>query len=342
MFIHNRRIANKSDAKGADVMSNKTKSMRKGKYFDEKKWEQVNPDNKYFMNEFLDNKRELSPASLRQYQTSLQIFFLWVLEHARNTFFVELKKRDVLKYQNWLIDQGINSNTIKFRKSAVSSLCNYMTTYYDEEYPTFRNIVTGVESPQGEKVHKKEPLTLDELELLRKTLAEKEMWQQLAFLEIAYSTGGRRAEIGQLKKEIVDYEKNEKGFYNTHDVRAKGKGITGKIRQLSFSEEAKDAIAKWLEVRGEDECEYIFVSKREGEIQQVNETTFNYWCSSTFTEIVGRRVHPHLLRSTRATHLVTVQGKDINSARNLLGHESSQTTEIYVVRDESESLGDCF
>ena len=61
-----------------------------------------------------------------------------------------------------------------------------------------------------------------------------------------------------------------------------------------------------------------------------------------FSKIVGRRVHPHLLRSTRATHLVTIEGKDINTAKNLLGHNSSQTTEIYVVRDEQESLNDAF
>ena len=316
--------------------------MRNTKYFKVKDWESVNPENKKMMIRFLNSKKDKSDKTLKQYENALQIFFLWVYRECDNEFIVKMKKRDILDYQGWLIDQGLSAGSIKFKRSAISSLCKFIETYFDDEYPTFRNIVKDVEAPEGEKVHQKEPLTLDELELLRKTLIESEKWQQLAYLEISYSTGGRREEIRQLKKEIVGYQANDKGFYATHDVRAKGKGKTGKVRKLAFSQQAKEAIEKWLEVRGEDDCEYIFVSKRNNEYQQINETSFNYWCSSLFTNIVGRRVHPHLLRSTRATHLVTVEKKDINSAKNLLGHVSSQTTEIYVVRDEEESLGDCF
>lgn len=320
-------------------------TMKNTKYFNEEKWKQVNEENLELMEEFLESKRDLSDKSLEQYKNALQIFFLWVLDKGRNKFIVELKKRDILKYQNYLLDQGLSANAIKFKRSAVSSLCNFIETYYEDEYPKFRNIVKGVDAPQGGKIHKKEPLTPEEMETLRKKLAELEKWQQLAFLEVGYATGGRREEIRQLKKEIVNYPANEKGFYSTHDVRCKGRGKQGKVRKLYFSEQAKQAISKWLEVRGEDDCEYIFVSKVHnggGERQLINETSFNYWCKEIFSKIVGRRVHPHLLRSTRATHLVTVEGKDINSAKNLLGHNSSQTTEIYVVRDEAESLNDCF
>lgn len=317
------------------------------KFFDEEKWENVNKDNKDIMKEFLSSKRSLSDKSLLQYENALQIFFIWVLDEAKNKFIVELKKRDILKYQNYLLDNGLSSNGVKFKRSAISSLCGFICNYYEDEYPTFRNIVQGVEVPIGEKVHKKEPLTIEEFQLLKKTLKVQGAYQQLAYLEITYATGGRREEIKQLKKEIVGYEPNAKGFYSTHDVRCKGRGKAGKIRKLAFSEEAKQAVKEWLLVRGEDDCEYIFVTKSKDEngnvvVRQINESTFNYWCNKKFTTIIGRRVHPHLFRSTRATHLVAVEGKDINSAKNLLGHNSSQTTEIYVVRDEEESLNDCF
>lgn len=313
------------------------------KFFDAKKWEDVNDKNRKIMDKFLKSKKGLSDKTLTQYENALQIFFLWVLDEADNKFIVDLKKRDILEYQNYLIDMNLSSNGIKFKRSAVSSLCTYICNYYEDEYPTFKNIVDGVEIVKGEKVHKKEPLTKEELELLRKTLKERGLWQQLAYLEITYFTGGRRGEIRQLRKEIVDYDKNSKGFYSTHEVRCKGAGKTGKIRTLAFSEEAREAVVKWLEVRGDDDCEFIFVTGvNEGKVKQVSEGTFNNWCSDIFAKIIGRRIHPHLFRSTRATHLVTIDGKDINSAKNLLGHNSSQTTEIYVVRDEEESLGDCF
>ena len=54
------------------------------------------------------------------------------------------------------------------------------------------------------------------------------------------------------------------------------------------------------------------------------------------------RRHPHLWRESAATQLVMEDGKNIESVRALLGHESSETTRIYVIRDEDEDLDDIF
>lgn len=316
--------------------------MAKRLTVNDKKWEKVNPKNKEMMEDFLLAKGSLSPQSLKQYNNALKIFFIWVLEFAKNKFIVDLKKRDFLKYQNFLLNKGLSSNAVRFKRSAVSSLCNYIENYYEDKYPTFRNITSNVENIPNDNVYEKEPLTLEELDKLRKHLKENEKWQQLAYLEISYSTGARREEIRQLRKEIINYKINDKGYYTTHKVRCKGKGRKGEIRELAFSQQAMDALRKWIEVRGEDNCEYIFVSKYKGKIKQVSESTFNYWCRNIFSKVVGRRVHPHLLRCSRATNLTVNENKDISAAKQLLGHKSSETTEIYVVRDESEVLADCF
>lgn len=319
-----------------------SRKQRDGKHFTNAKWKKVNQESKELMEAFLDSKRQLSDKSLIQYRNALQIFLIWVMENLNNKKFTDLKNRDVLRYQGWLIDEGLSASGIKSKRSPISGMCKFIMTFYDDEYPNFRNIMDGVDPPPNERVHKKEPLTIEEMDKLRKELKKQERWQELAYLEISYSTAARREEVKQLKKEIADYEPNENGYYMTHEVRTKGGGKKGNIKRLAFSEKARQAVEDWLKIRGSDECEYIFVSKRLGEVNQVNETTFNYWCSAIFSEIVGRRVYPHLFRSTRATHLVVEQGKDINSAKNLLGHESSETTEIYIVRDEEESLNDCF
>ena len=39
------------------------------------------------------------------------------------------------------------------------------------------------------------------------------------------------------------------------------KGKQGKIRKFQFDDEAMESIRKWLEVRGEDDCKYLFVTK---------------------------------------------------------------------------------
>ena len=100
-------------------------------------------------------------------------------------------------------------------------------------------------------------------------------------------------------------------------------------------------LKKWLEVRGEDDNPYVFVSKYR-EIKQVSENTFNKWCHKYFEPVIGRRIHPHLFRESRATNIVVGEGKNIEVAQALLGHNSSETTQIYIIRDTSEDSDDAF
>lgn len=312
-------------------------------------WEnQVNKENKMLINDFL-SQQHLSPKTLKQYTSALKIFAKWVHDnYGADKEITSLKSRDGLRYQNWLIGLDLSASAIKFKRSSVSTLCNFIELYYSDEYPKFRNIFNKA-IPNVANVKKKEkvPLTRSEVEKLVKELEKRKDWQKLAYLLYTFATGCRREESRQLLKEVSTYKKfvnkkgEEKDYYVTHEIRAKGKGKLGKVRRFQFDQRAMDAINKWLEVRGEDDCPYLFTSKRNGERKQISENTFNLWCK-TFSEILGKKVHPHLIRSTRATISVVEDGKDIKSVQTLLGHESSQTTEIYVVRDTSNDLDDLF
>jgi len=323
----------------------------------EDQWLQCNEFNREITKEFLEESTQLSPKTIKSYCSALRQFFWFVKENLDNMSILELKGRDYLKYQNFLVRREMSYSAIKFRRSTISSLNNYIVLYYEDKYPIFKNFITkAIASPEKTFVHEKKPLNAEEYEMLLKTLEEREEWQKIAYLKFSYATGCRRAEVRQLLKEVVDYDliikevkiKNDKGneetkvakYYITHDIRCKGKGKTGKIRKLQFSEDAMDAIKKWLEVRGEDDCPYVFVS-RYRVIKQVDESTFNTWCEG-FSKIVGRRVHPHQMREKRATDMVVVEGKDIKAAQKLLGHMSSETTNIYVIRDDMDDSDEAF
>jgi site-specific recombinase XerD len=309
----------------------------------EQEWKSVNEWNKNITGEFLE-QGHLSPQTLKQYESALRIFFRWVCENANNKPLYELKPKDALRYQNYLINKGLSSSAIKLKRSAVSSLCGYIELYYLDEFPTFRNIYNKkIPNPSQSFKNEKKPLNDEEYDLLIKTLEKEERWQMLAYVKFTYASGCRRAEARQLLKEVVNYEKvKDKNFYLTHNIRCKGRGREGNIRKLQFDEEAKIAIDKWLEVRGEDDCEFVFVVYNNGKYQQVSETTFNTWCKDVFSKIVGRRVHPHQFREQRATDLVIKHGKDIKTAQALLGHKDASTTEIYVIRDSSNDVDDAF
>jgi site-specific recombinase XerD len=127
----------------------------------------------------------------------------------------------------------------------------------------------------------------------------------------------------------------EKKIYRTATIRCKGKSVAGKPRRFVFSEATMDALLKWVQERGEDDCPFMFITRINGIVKQVGDTVFNTWCADDFSKIVGRRVHPHALRYSRATTLSN-SGVELEKIRLLLGHESVATSKIYVVSNTDE------
>jgi integrase len=316
----------------------------------EEKWTKVNPETRKMIDEFLEQSTTLSDYTLTQYKSGLRIFAYWVFENLENIPFHEIKSRDFLKYQNWLIKLGQSSNAIKFKRSCVSSFNNWVSLLYEDKYPNFRNYITkAIALPASEFRHEKNPPTLEEYNNLCKVLEERGDWLYLAYVRVSFETGGRRNEVRQLLKEVVNYEPKiinidgaEKRIWTSHKVRGKGRGKNGKPRTLQFGEDSYFALKKWLDQRGEDDCPYIFVTKRKGKYEQVSDSAFNRWSKAIFEPIVGRRIHPHIFRESRATTLVVEQGKDINVVKKLLNHNSVQTSEIYVIRKDSDDADEAF
>lgn len=320
----------------------------------QEEWEKCNEWNRNIMEEFLANSFHLSQKSKKAYRSNLMIWFNWVRQNLRDKPQYEIKPLDYLKYQSWLLSMGHSSSDVDSKRAAISSLCNYIEMYYLDEFPNFRTcIARGMSRPVKKLVHEKEPPTKEEMEMLFRALEEREDWQKLAYLRYTYDTGCRRAESIQLLKEVVNYKpiektvkvKDENGdekevaikYYRSNQTRCKGRGETGKVRRLIFSQETMDAIKKWLDYRGEDDCPYVFVSRQNGEVQQLSESALNKWSSGLFTQLLGRRFHPHILREARATIGVVEDGKSAEAMQKLLGHESVETTvNHYIIKEDDD------
>lgn len=337
--------------------------MKKLNHITDEEWENTICDfNKFILQDFLDNSAELSPKTRIAYKSNLRIWFVWVRDNLGNKRQVDIKPLEFKRFQNWLINRGCSSADATNKRAAISSLNNYIEVYYESDYPTFRNFINkSIKRPVKAFVHEKQPLTKAELANLVSALTDAQEWQKLAYLLFTFATGCRRAESRQLTKDAilltptiktktaVDENGNEQTTeivtYLTKPIRCKGAGEVGKVRRLVFNQEAMDALKKWIEIRGGidgDDCPYMFVTKHNGKYEQVSETCFNSWAKSTFEPILGRRFHPHLLRESRATQAVVEDGKDINVVKNLLGHNSSETTEIYVIRNDDDNVDDLF
>ena len=285
------------------------KNTKRSDEITDEMWNEVLEFNRNMVKEYLDNQAELSVKSKIGYESGLKIFFWWVKEHLNNKSILDIKKKEFVRYLNWLTNRGLSDSAIKFKKTCVSNICNYVMMMYEEEYPTFRSFVTSeMKVVKTGYVHEKNPLTPDEYVMLCEELEKREEWQKPAYLVFSYSTGCRRAEARQLLKEVVDYEPKEKVItvidedgnekkansksYQTHTIRCKGASIVGKPRKLKFGEDALHWMQKWLDVRGEDDCPYMFVvkqkSKETGEAVDWNDVEFTWHVDAAFD--VGQSV----------------------------------------------------
>ena len=325
----------------------------------QEEWEEVNDFNKFIFEDFITNSTELSPKTKIAYESNLKIWFIWVKNNLNNKSQLDIKPLDFKRFQNWMVNRGCSSADCANKRAAISSLNNYIDVYYRDDYPQFRNFINkSIARPPKAFVNEKVPFTKDEFAHLISVLEERGDWQKIAYLKFTLDTGCRRAESLQVMKDFVDIKPtikqkthvDENGneitkeikFYVTPLIRCKGRGATGRERKFKFSQDTMDALKKWVEVRGEDDCPYMFVSKYKGEVKGISEGTLNSWSTNVFSPIVGRRFHPHLLRESKATQLAVEEGKDISVIQHLLGHESSETTQIYIIRDDTDDLDELF
>lgn len=317
----------------------------------QEQWLQVEEFNREKVEEFLMESTQLSDKSLIQYRSALKIFYYWVHTSLKDKKIFEIKKKDFMRFQNMLVRRGMSSSGIKLKRSSVSSMNKYLINFYedDEDFATFRNFVEGVPNPVLSKTYEKVVLTKDEIDLICKSLEESKQYQELAAFYMLYMAGCRRSELIQVRKSIMEHEYVKdpktgevKNYYMTHNIRGKGKGELGEQYPLLFDDNVKRYLKMWLDERGEDDCEYIFVSKRKDSVSQINPSAVNYWFAEIISDIVGRRINPHITRSSRSTHILE-SGLDIKKAQKLLRHKDSSTTEkFYDLRQDKDDMADVF
>lgn len=141
-----------------------------------------------------------------------------------------------------------------------------------------------------------------------------------AILELLYGSGLRVAEVAGLQIGSVDLTRGR--------VLVRGKG--SKEREVPMSDHAIDAVDVWLRIGrprlAGEQGRAMFVNRRHLRLgtRDVRRVVERYARGS----LQGRRVTPHTLRHSFATHLLE-GGADIRAVQELLGHASVATTQRY-------------
>lgn len=307
-------------------------------------YETFNEESREVLEEYLDSCVHLSAKSIKQYRSALRIFLKFTKDNLKNKPLYKITKRDYLKYHTFLQNHQLSSSALKFKKSAVSAFCKFIETFIaedEENYKSFRNFTVGLPSISQNKVYEKVKISREEYEMVKDKLEESgNMLGRLWFI-VAYETAARKGELLQFKSEIANYVIPEgKTYVDTHNVSAKGRG-GGKILKYMLSREALDAIKEYVETRG-FESEYLFSVKYKGIYGQISESWAGEFCRRILSPMLGRRINPHITRSSGATYLME-RGVDVSIiSKKVLHHESLEVTQAYLIRDEEEDKDSVF
>jgi tyrosine recombinase XerC len=270
--------------------------------------------------EYLEGERNYSAHTILSYETDLSSFVQFLHQEGINSF-AAVHKESLRAFISSLIDKGFSQRSIARKVASIRSFFKYLRR---------QKIING--NPAlvliTPKIGKRLPSFLDE-ESVHQLIESPDQSttngkRDRAILELFYSTGMRLSELIGLN--ICDLKKEE-GL-----IKIKGKGR--KERIVPVGRKAMDAVDKYLQ----DENEL----RLKGHVQSGDHPLFVMKEGRRmYPQAVGRMVKkyigmvsevekksPHILRHSFATHMLN-HGADMRAVKELLGHESLSTTQVY-------------
>jgi integrase/recombinase XerC len=280
--------------------------------------------NKYIA--FLEAEKNASPYTVRNYTRDLLEFFAFVTEKKIESL-KDVNKLTLRAYLAQLMEQKYAKSSIARKLSAIRSFYRYLIR---EDLVTASPAATTV-SP---KLDRRLPsfLTVDEAKRLVESpdLSQPQGQRDRALLELLYASGMRVSELVNMNLEQLNLATNE--------IRVWGKG--SKERVVLMGAPAAHALINYIEhgrplLLGGKKNNALFVNRYGARLlaRRVQKILLKYSCN------INKKVHPHTLRHTFATHLLD-GGADLKVVQELLGHADLSSTQIYthVTRSQARRI----
>lgn len=215
-----------------------------------------------------------------------------------------------------LVNTNISNRTINRKISSLKSFYKFLQkTKEIDKNPLVKHKALKV--PKQVQVPFSEKEIRNVLNLLDKQEGFESLRDKL-IIELFYSTGMRRSELINLKITDIDFA-NE-------TVKVLGK--RNKERYIPLLKSVQNSLRKYIEVRSEINTNetYLFFTKKGKKIYD----TLVYRIINNYFSSVSSKVKksPHIIRHSFATHLLN-EGADLNSVKELLGHSSLASTQVY-------------
>lgn len=287
---------------------------------------------KSFLIDHLQNELNASPHTVTTYSDTFRLLLEYLQEYHRvrpeRITLKDLSVKNIRAFLDYLQRERKNGiNTRNSRLAAIRSFANYLLIVN----PIWNADLQGILAIPVKKNRKKtlDYLSQEEMECLLE-IPDQKTWtgqRDYILLMIMYNTGARVSEIIRLKVSDVKFE-------STTKISLLGKGR--KERALPLWKSAAQQLRKWVEKNGYTQEMPLFPNGRgkfmsRWGVKNRLEAIVN-GAKGKNPSLKSKRISPHTIRHTTAMHFLQ-SGIDIKTIAMWLGHESVETTQIYVTSD---------
>ena len=277
-----------------------------------------------FLN-YIKNVRQYSSHTIRSYSHDLDDYYSYCINNYGEKEFVNLDHTAIQSYLQYLSRRGLSAKTLARRLASIKSLYKYMLI----NNMIRTNIAKFVKTP---KTNRELPhyLSLKEAkDILSLPIGnDKEILRDRLILELFYATGVRISELIKIHLKDIRLEENL--------IHILGKG--NKERIVPVGERALNHIRKYLlelrpKLSAKGKSQGILFLNSRGKIL-TRMSIWNILNENTIRAGINKKVSPHILRHSFATHLLE-GGADLRAVQEMLGHSNITTTQIYTNIDKT-------
>lgn len=258
--------------------------------------------------------KKYSNETIDSYMNDLYKYYEYIKQ--KNLKIDNIKRKDIMEYTKYLRQKQLSTNSINHNISV-------LRTFYKFLVVSNRFVTDPIDYLEVPKLRKTLPkvLSYEEVQsLLDIDLTNKYSYRNKAMLELMYATGLRVSELVNLKVNDIDLEMDL--------IRTIGKG--SKERIIPIGDYAVYFIKLYInEYRKQllkENTDYVFLNNHGKRLSR--QSFYKLVKELAIKKNIKTEFSPHTLRHSFATHLLD-RGADIVSIKEMLGHSSLSTTQIY-------------
>ncbi|MDY3338355.1 tyrosine-type recombinase/integrase [Riemerella anatipestifer] len=268
--------------------------------------------------DYITIEKRYSLNTLASYSRDLQDFSDFVKETEGADTLISVDKKVIRNFVVYLSENNLSKRTINRKLSALRSFYIYLVKL---------GIISAspMETVSSLKFYgeKQIPFSQKEMENLQSLLNEEKLLLNKLIIELLYQTGMRKSELCGLTLKDVDFAQNM--------IRVVGKG--NKMRDIPISENIKRELKLYLEKERKptkEDSGYFFVRENGQKLTgKFVYSVVNDYLSAVTSK---KKKSPHMLRHSFATHVLE-NGAEIAQVKEILGHASLASTQVYTSAD---------